>query len=111
MQIRTRCSVFVHAPRLEPFGLAPLEAAACGLPAVAVAEGGARETILSGRTGLLTENDEGRFASAVSSLLTNDAQRIEMGSAAREWVLDRWTTAHAAARLEAHLLAVVASSI
>ena len=105
--VLNRASVFVYAPRLEPFGLAPLEAAACGLPTVAVAEGGARETILSGRTGLLTENDEGEFASAVSSLLTNDAQRVEMGRAAREWVLDRWTTAHAAARLEAHLLAVV----
>jgi glycosyltransferase involved in cell wall biosynthesis len=102
-----RASVFVYAPRLEPFGLAPLEAAACGLPAVAVAEGGARETILDGRTGFLTENSEHAFASAVSSLLTNDAQRIEMGGAAREWVLDRWTTEHAAARLEAHLLAVV----
>src|SRR5436190_12060584 len=30
--------VFVYAPRLEPFGLAPLEANATGLPVVAVAE-------------------------------------------------------------------------
>jgi glycosyltransferase involved in cell wall biosynthesis len=102
-----QASVFVYAPRLEPFGLAPLEAAACGLPAVAVAEGGTRETILHDRTGFLTNHDEREFASAISSVLTNGALRRDMRSAAREWVVDRWTTGHAAARLEAHLLGVV----
>lgn len=37
----------------EPFGLAPLEALACGTPALAVDEGGFRETVIPERTGLL----------------------------------------------------------
>jgi glycosyltransferase involved in cell wall biosynthesis len=106
IELLNRASVFVSSPRLEPFGFGPLEAGACGLPTVAVAEGGSRETVLHGRTGFLTENDEQEFASRVLSLLSNDAQRIEMGRTAREWVLERWTTAHAAARLEAHLLTI-----
>src|SRR5262245_13950266 len=43
-----RGALMAYAPRLEPFGLAPLEANACGLPVVAVAEGGVRETIVDG---------------------------------------------------------------
>jgi glycosyltransferase involved in cell wall biosynthesis len=43
-----------YAPRLEPLGLAPLEAGACGLPVVAVAEAGVRETVVDGITGSLT---------------------------------------------------------
>ncbi len=40
-------------PILEPFGLAPLEANACELPVVAVAEVGIHEIVIDGVTGLL----------------------------------------------------------
>ena len=59
-----RATAMVYAPRLEPFGLAPLEANACGLPVVAVAEGGVRETIIDGVNG---------FARAASA--ANDGAR------------------------------------
>lgn len=39
-------------PQEEDFGLAPLEAAACGKPTVALAAGGATETIIDGKTGV-----------------------------------------------------------
>ena len=39
-------AAMLYAPRLEPFGLAPLEANACGLPVIAVPEGGVRETVV-----------------------------------------------------------------
>ena len=42
----------VYAPCLELVGLAPLEANACGVPVVAVAEGSVRETIVDGVYGL-----------------------------------------------------------
>ena len=39
-------------PQEEDFGLVPLEAQACGRPVVAFRGGGARETIIDGKTGL-----------------------------------------------------------
>jgi glycosyltransferase involved in cell wall biosynthesis len=43
----------VVVPGVEDLGLAPLEANASGRPAIALGEGGARETIRDGETGLL----------------------------------------------------------
>lgn len=38
-----KAKLVVYAPYLEPFGLVPLEAMTCGVPIVAVKEGGIRE--------------------------------------------------------------------
>jgi glycosyltransferase involved in cell wall biosynthesis len=46
----------LYAPRLEPFGLAPLEANACGMPAIAWAEGGVRETVVDGENGQVVDS-------------------------------------------------------
>jgi glycosyltransferase involved in cell wall biosynthesis len=40
-------------PGEEDFGIAPLEAQACGRPVVALAKGGALETVVDGETGVL----------------------------------------------------------
>jgi glycosyltransferase involved in cell wall biosynthesis len=47
-----RCSAFLF-PGLEDFGIAPVEAQAAGRPVIAYGEGGARETVEDGRTGIL----------------------------------------------------------
>jgi glycosyltransferase involved in cell wall biosynthesis len=90
---------FVYAPVLEPFGLAPLEAMACELPVVAVREGGVRESVLDGITGILTERREESFAAALMELLSNKTLRATMGKQAREHVLGFWTWEKAGERL------------
>jgi len=46
-----RCKAFIFASE-EDFGIAPLEAQACGAPVIAFGRGGARETVVDGVTGL-----------------------------------------------------------
>jgi len=48
-----RAASLVILPGEEDFGIAPLEAQACGRPVVALARGGALETVKNGQTGLL----------------------------------------------------------
>jgi glycosyltransferase involved in cell wall biosynthesis len=62
----------------EPFGLVPLEAMACGIPLIVSASGGMRETVVSGRTGLIVpKGDIGALAGAAERLLNDRQLRIQ----------------------------------
>jgi glycosyltransferase involved in cell wall biosynthesis len=52
----------------EDFGLTPVEAMASGKPVVAVNEGGFRETVVNGRTGLLVKADKDELVRAVKEI-------------------------------------------
>jgi glycosyltransferase involved in cell wall biosynthesis len=103
VHLYNRAKLFVYAPYLEPFGLAPLEAMACGTPVIAVKEGGIRESVLHNETGILVERDEEAFALATAELLRDDGQRDRMACRAPEVVRGFWTWTHAAERLGRHL--------
>ena len=56
-------------PGEEDFGIAPVEAAACGRPVVGLARGGATETVHDGVTGVLVERPDPRaFAEGLARL-------------------------------------------
>jgi glycosyltransferase involved in cell wall biosynthesis len=60
----------VLMPGEEDFGIVPLEAQACGRPVVALARGGARETILHGETGVLVDDGGSEaFAAGIRAAL------------------------------------------
>jgi glycosyltransferase involved in cell wall biosynthesis len=100
-----RAELVVYAPIREPFGLAALEAMACGVPVVGVDEGGVRETVIDGITGRLVERDEAQFADAVAILTADDVLRRRLGEQARRHVVERWSWEAAVASVEEHLVA------
>jgi glycosyltransferase involved in cell wall biosynthesis len=54
-------------PGEEDFGIVPVEAQACGRPVIALARGGALETVIDGRTGILVETaDAAAFAAGIA---------------------------------------------
>ena len=98
-----RASAMIYAPRLEPFGLAPIEAGACGLPVVAVAEGGVRETVIDGITGLVVEHRPEAIGAALSRLFTDTALHAELRTNARRNAEAKWSQDAATDRIEAKL--------
>ena len=69
----------------EGFGIVFVEAAACGVPAVAGDSGGAAEAVADGVTGVVVRrpDDVDEVARAFSDLLDDPERRREMGVAAR----------------------------
>jgi glycosyltransferase involved in cell wall biosynthesis len=61
-----RGATAVLLPGEEDFGIVPVEAQACGRPVIALARGGALETVVDGETGLLVDSTEpGAWAAAM----------------------------------------------
>ncbi len=78
--------------RVETLGVATIEAAACGLPAVGTRVGGIPETIEHDVTGLLVESgDAAALARAVGVLLDDPQRRSTMGRAAGERARQHFT--------------------
>ena len=96
----SRAKMMLYAPRLEPFGFAPLEGNACGLPVVAVAEGGVRETVVDGVNGLLVESRPEAMASAATCLLNDSELAARLGEQGRRLVTERWSLPASIDRLE-----------
>jgi N-acetyl-alpha-D-glucosaminyl L-malate synthase BshA len=85
--------VLLLPSEMEAFGLAALEAMACGVPPVATLTGGVPELITDGVDGFLAPiGDIAAQAARVVSLLTDDALYARMSSAARRTAETRYAT-------------------
>jgi glycosyltransferase involved in cell wall biosynthesis len=87
--------LFVSASRTESFGLAIVEAMACGLSIVATATEGARESIEDAVSGLLVPvGDVEALARSIARLLEDTQERARMGECARSVARERFSLEH-----------------
>lgn len=84
-----RFDIYVAVSRddSESFGVAIIEASACGLPVIVSDAGGLPEVVEHGVTGLVIERDSPcRLAEAIHSLAVDEKARRDMGAAGRQRV-------------------------
>ena len=79
----------IHASNREPFGRVLLEAMAASRPVIAPREGGPREIVVDGKTGVLVPpRDPDVLAAAIVALLEDPQRRAAMARAARARVAE-----------------------
>ena len=101
-----QANVFALPALHEPFGIALLDAMACGLPCVGTRTNAIPEIVEDGRTGLLVPpGDVASLEAVLFRLLDRPEEARAMGARGRERVLERFTWAHVARRLAAVLSA------
>jgi N-acetyl-alpha-D-glucosaminyl L-malate synthase BshA len=94
--------VFLLPSQTESFGLAALEAMACGVPVVASDVGGVSEVVADGETGFLAAaGDVASMARHARRLLTDEDLRRRMSRAARHLAEAKFRLAPAVERYEA----------
>ena len=90
------CDAFIHPNPREPFGIAPLEAMASGVPLVAPSAGGVI-SYASAANSWLEPPEAGSFAAAVRAILNEPAERARRTERARQ-VAERHSWASIAVR-------------
>lgn len=89
--IYNKSKVLVALNHNEPFGLIVLEAMACGIPVIAVGEGGYNESVINNKTGFLIKRNLKDLYDRINKIINNDELRRSMGKNARENILKNWT--------------------
>jgi len=103
IELYNRAKMVVCGYLMEPFGLVALEAMACGTPVIASKEGGLRESIIDGQTGLLVERETQSLDNAIGELQTNDTLWKRLSTDARDYVCSNWTWERSIKELEGYL--------
>lgn len=96
----TRSKIVVCLAKDEPFGLIPLEAMACGIPVLAVNEGGYKETVLNDKTGFLVLREPKSIADKLQFLLARPKLLNKIGKNARNHAVENWTWEKSAKNLK-----------
>jgi glycosyltransferase involved in cell wall biosynthesis len=69
IELYAHCKGFITTSKEEDYGLTPIEAMASGKPVIAPNEGGYKETVINGKTGILIDDiDENKLTEAIKSL-------------------------------------------
>ena len=85
------CDICVQASREEGLGFSPLEALACGIPVIATAVGGLRETIIDGKTGwTYPVGDAQKLAARIAEVIANPGEASRRAAIGRQLVCERF---------------------
>ncbi|MXZ17594.1 MAG: N-acetyl-alpha-D-glucosaminyl L-malate synthase BshA [Rhodothermaceae bacterium] len=100
-EILSIADLFLLTSGSESFGLAPLEAMACGVPVVCSDVGGLPELVEGSEAGFLCPlGDIQAFAKACIKVLTDDSLHAEMAQHAREYAVRHYDTHSIVAQYE-----------
>ncbi|MDA0378905.1 MAG: N-acetyl-alpha-D-glucosaminyl L-malate synthase BshA [Bacteroidetes bacterium] len=92
-EILSIADIFLMPSGSETFGLAALEAMACGVPVIASRIGGLPELVIDGETGFLCDlGDVDAYTEAAHRLLTDDTLHTRMAEASRRRAVDEFET-------------------
>jgi glycosyltransferase involved in cell wall biosynthesis len=97
-ELYANCIATVYMPKNEDYGLIPLESMAAGKPCIAANEGGCKETVINGKTGMLINADKEHIIAAVKKLnpetvkkMKNDcleqAKKFDVANSFKQWDL------------------------
>jgi N-acetyl-alpha-D-glucosaminyl L-malate synthase BshA len=103
--------LFLLPSESESFGLAALEAMACGVPVITSDTGGLPEVVVEGEVGhLLPVGDFEGMADAGVSILADDARHTRFSEAARALAIERFSVDRVVPMYEAHYRRVLGAA-
>lgn len=82
-QLYAECDIYVQPSIVEPYGIAVVEAMACGKPVIGTSTGGMRDTVLDKETGFLIKPGNPAELAERIVMLRDDELRREKGARAR----------------------------
>jgi glycosyltransferase involved in cell wall biosynthesis len=100
-RILASADVFALASYSENFGIAVLEAMACGVPVVVTPEVGLAAAVAETGAGIVVDGEPIRFGRALAGLLADPERRRRMGEAGRMAALERFSWNSVARQMEA----------
>ena len=89
-ELYSECTAVLYPPINEDYGLVPLEAMASHKPVIGVNEGGIKETVEPGKTGMLVNTIE-EMGNAMKEIAENPSLAAQMGRSGREHVVKHYS--------------------
>lgn len=100
-----KAKVFAYAPLHEPFGLAALEAIACGVPVVAVSEGGVGEILKKLSTPRIIKRDISEMSKNIVHMLNEKYNYSKIGKDI-DYIRNTFSWEHSTSQLEKYFKTV-----